>query len=83
MGTKVWAQPMQIYRILRNSAKEWNRNSKTNVYFVQNLKRYLDDCLIIWQETEEDIRKIQEIINKINPDIQFTWEKLNYHSWIF
>ena len=76
MGTKV----ALTYANLQNSTELYGTLQKNgteipkHVYFVQNWKRYLDDCLIIWQETEEDIRKIQEIINKINPDIQFTCE---------
>ena len=40
----------------------------------QNWKRYLDDCLILWPGTEEDMDKLKSIINNIHPDIQFTSE---------
>ena len=45
-----------------------------SMYFMQNWKRYLDDCLIMWPESEEGLNKLKDIINNINPDIQFTSE---------
>ena len=45
-----------------------------HLYFIQNWKRYLDDCLILWPGTEEDMDKLKSIINNIHPDIQFTSE---------
>ena len=40
-------------------------------------KRYLDDSLILWSESEEDIEKFKDIINNIHCDIQFTSESSN------
>ena len=45
-----------------------------SMYFMQNWKKYLDDCLIMWPESEEGLNKLKDIINNINPDIQFTSE---------
>ena len=42
-----------------------------HLYFIQNWKHYLDDCLILWPGTEEDMDKLKSIINNIHPDIQF------------
>ena len=36
-----------------------------HLYFIQNCKRYLDDCLILWPGTEEDMDKLKSIINNI------------------
>ena len=50
----------------------------TNGYFTQNWKRYLDDCLIIWPGSEDSLKKLHSIINKIHRDIQFTLEMLPF-----
>ena len=44
---------------------------------MQNWKRYLDQCLILWSESEEDLEKFKDIINNIHCDIQFTYESSN------
>ena len=41
---------------------------------TKNWKQYLDDCLMIWPESEESLKKVHSKINKINTDIQFTLE---------
>ena len=44
---------------------------------MQNWKRYLDDCLILWSESEENLEKFKDMINNIYHDIQFTSESSN------
>jgi hypothetical protein len=40
-------------------------------------KRYLDDCFIFWKHSEEDLLKFPNLLNTINPNIQFTLEYSN------
>ena len=39
-----------------------------------NWKRFLDDCFIIWVNSEEELTEFHEIINNLHSDIKFTIE---------
>ena len=44
-------------------------------YVQGNWKRFLDDCFIIWVNSEEELTEFHEIINNLHSDIKFTIEK--------
>lgn len=44
-------------------------------YVKGNWKRFLDDCFIIWVNSEEELTEFHEIINNLHSDIKFTIEK--------
>ena len=44
-------------------------------YVKGNWKRFLDDCFIIWVNSEEELTEFHEIINNSHSDINFTIEK--------
>ncbi|XP_023238093.1 uncharacterized protein LOC111636938 [Centruroides sculpturatus] len=48
-----------------------------NIHGIKYYKRYVDDVLIIYNNTEINIKEIEEIINNIDTKIQFTIEKEN------
>ena len=42
-------------------------------YFVREFwKRYLDDCFIFWQKSNNELQLFQTILNNLHPDINFT-----------
>ena len=62
---------MTLYKKIGENFGQYQLN------FMQDWKRYLDDCLIIWSESEEDLEKFKDIINNVHCDIQFTSESSN------
>lgn len=54
-------------------------------YLLENQKRYLDDCLILWTYTIEQLICFKNLINSINGNINFTMDTVNlsYLSWIY
>ena len=44
-------------------------------YIEENFKRYLDDCLLIFTKTEEQLQKFHNLLNNLHPSIKFTIEK--------
>ena len=43
-------------------------------YVKGNWKRFLDDCFIIWVNSEKELTEFHEIINNLHSDIKFTIE---------
>ena len=43
-------------------------------YLTNSWKRYLDDCFIIWEESEEKLNEFYDIFNNLHPQINFTME---------
>ena len=43
-------------------------------YLRQWWKRFLDDCFIFWNKSEEELRKFHQILNNLHPDLKFTIE---------
>ena len=39
-------------------------------------KRFIDDIFFIWTDTEENLDKFFEDLNKFHPNLRFTYEKL-------
>ena len=44
-------------------------------YFVDNWKRFLDDCFILWKKSFGDFGNILNILNNLDPSIKFTCEQ--------
>ena len=42
--------------------------------FIKNFKRFLDDCFIFWQKSRAELEILFNMLNSINPKIQFTME---------
>ena len=40
----------------------------------ENFKRFLDDCFILWDETEEELTQFHNLLNSLHSKIQFTVE---------
>ena len=49
-------------------------NLSYSTYIKENWKRFLDDCFIIWNKTIDELNLFHNILNSINPSIQFTVE---------
>lgn len=45
-----------------------------HVYIKENWKRYLDDCFIIWEQNHEHLLEFHNILNNLDPSLQFTIE---------
>ena len=43
-------------------------------YIINNWKRYLDDCVIFWSRSKDDLKKFHELLNTLHPSIKFTME---------
>ena len=46
-----------------------------SVTLQHSWKRYLDDCFLIWNRNESDFSDLNQILNDLDPDIKFTWQK--------
>ena len=44
-------------------------------YFIDNWKRFLDDCFILWKKSFGDFQNILNILNNLDPSINFTCEQ--------
>ena len=44
-------------------------------YFIENWKRFLDDCFILWKKSFGDFQNILNILNNLDPSINFTCEQ--------
>ena len=42
------------------------------IYIKNQWKRYLDDCLIFWTKSHEELETFHNILNSLNPSIKFT-----------
>ena len=43
-------------------------------YIIQNWRRYLDDCFIIWQNSKNDLEKFYNLLNNLDHNINFTMD---------
>ena len=48
-------------------------------YFEDNWKRFLDYYFLMFTQSQSDMKKLQELVNSLNPSIQFTFETNNYN----
>ena len=61
-------------------AKEFGENFSE--YFKHFWKRFLDDVFILWNRDRYDLNKLNEILNTLHPDLNFTNEN-NQHELAF
>lgn len=45
--------------------------------FIKTFKRFLDDCFLIWERNEDDLKKLHDILNSLHDKITFTMEHDN------
>ena len=45
--------------------------------FVQNWKRFLDDCFVPWIKSRSELLDLKDILNNLHTDITFTMEYSN------
>ena len=48
--------------------------SDFKTYFEENWKRFLDDCFLLFNRSEVEHQRLQNILNSLHPCIQFTCE---------
>ena len=48
-------------------------------YFKDNWKRFLDDCFLLFTQSQSYLKKLHELLNSLNPFIQFTFKSNNYN----
>lgn len=48
-------------------------------YLLENQKRYLDDCLVLWAFTLQQLINLKNLIDRINKEITFTMEYSKSH----
>ena len=46
--------------------------SEFGTYFIQNWKRFLDDCFVPWTKSVEDLNQLHTILNSMHTDLKFT-----------
>ena len=46
----------------------------TKMEFIKNFKRFFDDCFIFWQKSRAELKVLFNMLNNINPKVQFTIE---------
>lgn len=59
-----------------------NKQTAINRQTVQNIKKvekYLDDCFIIWNESDANLAVFLDIVNNLDPNINFTLDKSALH----
>ena len=45
---------------------------KFRTYFINNWKRFLDDCFIPWTTSAKDLEHLHSILNSLHKDLYFT-----------
>ncbi|CAC5419811.1 unnamed protein product [Mytilus coruscus] len=43
-------------------------------FLMENWKKYIDDCFILWNHTLDMLMELKDLLNEINENIQFTME---------
>ena len=43
-------------------------------HFIKLFKRFLDDCFLPWEKSEEELKQLHDTLNNLHPKIQFTME---------
>ena len=51
---------------------ETNYDTEFYNYFKLYLKRFLDDCFILWTKSREELRHFHHILNNLHSNIKFT-----------
>ncbi|XP_023227917.1 uncharacterized protein LOC111628374 [Centruroides sculpturatus] len=58
-------------------------NSPLTIKYPALYLRYVDDILIVWEDTEEEFIKFVQQLSSIYPTISFTWERENEDAIAF
>ncbi|XP_062571387.1 uncharacterized protein LOC134233429, partial [Saccostrea cucullata] len=82
-GTAMGTKMAPTYATLTLGYLEEKMYERTTRYFDQqiteniknNWKRYLDDCFIIWNDSDANLAAFLNIMNDLDPDINFTMEE--------
>ena len=48
--------------------------SEFGTYFINNWKRFLDDCFVPWTKSVKDLEQLHSILNSLHKDLNFTLE---------
>ena len=78
MGTKVaptYANLVMGFheiKMYEESCRKFGNTFET--YLIENWKRYLDDCFIIWNQDLNKLQEFKTLLNNIDDHIQFTME---------
>ena len=44
-------------------------------YLETNFKRFLDECFLIFKQSEEDLKKFYDLLKSLHPSVRFTLDK--------
>lgn len=61
---------IKLYQKVNNMYEEHHAD-----VIINNFKRYLDDCFIIWKSTWGDTSEFHDLLNSLHPGIKFTMEQ--------
>ena len=50
-------------------------DSDFRLYLETNFKRFLDNCFLIFKQSEEDLKKFYDLLKGLHSSIRFTLEK--------
>ena len=68
-------------KLYKMSEKEFDSDFRS--YLEEHFKRFLDDCFLIFDKSEELLRKFHSLLNSLHPSIKFTIDKSKTHLQIF
>ena len=83
MGSKfapIYASLVLAYleeKLYKLSEKEFDSNFKS--YLEEHFKRFLDDCFLIFNKSDEQLRKFHSLLNSLHPSIKYTIDKSETH----
>ena len=60
-------------KLYANLEKEFGCQFKQ--YIIDNFKRFLDDCFILFTHSDDDLKKLHKCLNKLHPSIKYTMEQ--------
>ena len=59
-------------KLYANLKKEFDCHFKQ--YIIDNFKRFLDDCFILFTRSDDDLKKLHKCLNELHPSINYTME---------
>ena len=60
-------------KLYTNLEKEFDCHFKQ--YIIDNFKRFLDDCFILFTRSDDDLKKLHKCLNELHPSINYTMEQ--------
>ena len=58
------------------------RYAELRTEFINRWKRFLDDCFMLWTQSQTELETLQNLLNELHIDINFTVE-YNKHIYHF